>query len=134
MSQVSAENRGDVVVFDGVLSDGTPNNIPATLDQSYYTSSVSGFGSVDEGFVQSTSWVRLREISLSYDLSPKMFSGNFIEGGSVFVTGRNLWFWTPYEGVDPETSLTGSSNNGQGVDYFNMPGTRSVIAGVNLKF
>ncbi|MDG1296862.1 MAG: SusC/RagA family TonB-linked outer membrane protein [Saprospiraceae bacterium] len=134
MSQVSAENRGDVVVFDGVLSDGSPNNIPATLDQSYYTSSVSGFGSVDEGFVQSTSWVRLREISLSYDLNPKMFSGNFIEGGSVFVTGRNLWFWTPYEGVDPETSLTGSSNNGQGVDYFNMPGTRSVIAGVNLKF
>lgn len=134
MSQLTADNRDEVVVFDGVLSDGSPNNIPAALDFSYYTSSVSGFGSVDEGFVQSTSWVRLREVSLSVDLGSKLFSGNFIEGGSVFVTGRNLWFWTPYEGVDPETSLTGSASNGQGVDYFNMPGTRSVIAGVNLKF
>ena len=132
-SQMTAENRDEVVVFDGVKSDGTPNDIPVNFGQNYWNSSVGGFGNADEGFVQSTTWVRLREISLSYAFKPEWFTGTFIEGGALTVTGRNLWFWTPYQGIDPETSLQGTSNS-QGFDYFNMPGTRTYSVGLNLNF
>jgi hypothetical protein len=53
-----------------------------------------------------------------------------ISGLDISLVGRNLWLSTDYKGVDPETSLTGA-NNSQGMDYFNMPGTRSF--GVNLR-
>ena len=49
------------------------------------------------------------------------------------MTGRNLWLSTPYEGVDPETSLEGTGN-AQGFDYFNMPSTRSFTIGLNVRF
>ncbi len=132
-AQITAENRDKIVVFDGVLSDGSPNNIPVQVGNNYWTSSVGGFGSVDESFVQSTTWVRLREVTLSWDFNPKWFSGTFVQGGSLVVNGRNLYFWTPYLGVDPETSLQGTGN-AQGFEYFNMPSTRSVSVGLNLSF
>ena len=56
---------------------------------------------------------------------------NFIDSGNVSIVGRNLWYSTDYNGVDPETSLTGVGN-GQGVDYFHMPSTRSVMFKLNL--
>ena len=84
-----------------------------------------------ENAIQDGSWLRLRELTLSYDL-PHI--ANFVEGVSVYVTGRNLWLKTDYEGVDPETSLTGAGSNVGGFDYFNMPGTRSYIVGLRANF
>jgi len=113
----------------GVLSDGTPNNIPIVRDGNYWTSSVGGFGAVGEQFVQDGGWIRLREAGLSYRLP----STGFLKGGSIGVSGRNLFLITDYEGVDPETSLNGTGN-GQGFDYFNMPATKSVLFKLNLNF
>ncbi len=52
---------------------------------------------------------------------------------SVFVTGKNLFLKTPYTGVDPETSLTGATTS-QGLDYFNMPGTKGYTFGLKFLF
>lgn len=135
-SQVTADQRVEAAApRPGVKqSDGTPNDIPIVRDQSYHGgSSVGGFGNADEQFVQDTDWVRLRSATFSYNLNPNWFDSSFIEGGSININARNLWFWTPYEGVDPETSLQGTGN-AQGFDYFNMPSTRSVSFGLNLTF
>jgi hypothetical protein len=51
----------------------------------------------------------------------------------IYVTGRNLWLQTDYSGIDPETNLLGASN-AQGMDYFNMPGTRSYTLGLKVTF
>jgi TonB-linked SusC/RagA family outer membrane protein len=116
----------------GVLaSNGQPNNINVVRDQSYWTSSLGGFGAVGEQFVQDAGWLRLRELSVSYDLPFDKMGVNFIKNGTLSFIGRNLWYDTDYDGVDPETSLTGSGN-GQGFDYFNMPNTRSFIFKINL--
>ena len=52
---------------------------------------------------------------------------------SVYATGRNLWLSTPYEGIDPETNLMGAFN-AQGLDYFNMPNTKSYVFGLKIDF
>ena len=51
----------------------------------------------------------------------------------IYATGKNLLLFTPYSGIDPETNLQGSSN-GQGMDYFNNPGTKSYLAGLKVTF
>ena len=131
-SQLTADTRVEAPApISGVLSNGQPNNIPVVRDQYYYQSSVGGFGSVWEQFVQDGGWLRLREVSLGYDLPLSDMGINFIKSGTASLVGRNLWYSTEYNGVDPETSLTGVGN-GQGVDYFNMPSTRSVMFKLNL--
>lgn len=128
-SQLTADTRNETpTAIEGVLlSDGSPNNIPVVRDQSYWTSSLGGFGAVGEQFVQDGGWVRLREVGLSYQIPSK----SWFKGGNVGISGRNLWFTTKYDGIDPETSLTGTGN-GQGFDYFNMPSTRSVFVKLSL--
>ena len=49
----------------------------------------------------------------------------------IYATGRNLWLSTPYDGIDPETNLMGATN-AQGLDYFNMPNTKSFVFGLKL--
>ena len=103
------------------------------LDQDWYTTNGGGFGNVAEGFVQEVSWVRLREVSLSYTVPSKVFEKTPISGLNFGVSGRNLLLITPYEGVDPETNLMGSVN-AQGMDYFNMPNTRTFSARLGITF
>ena len=76
----------------GVLPNGQPNNINVVRDQSYWTSSLGGFGAVGEQFVQDGGWVRLREVSLSYDIPMDKVGLNFIKSGTFSFIGRNLWY------------------------------------------
>jgi hypothetical protein len=133
-SQLTADTREETpIVLDGVLPNGSANNIPIVRDQRYWQSAVGGFGSVGEQFVDDGGWVRLRELSLSYQLPKEIFKNILIESAYFTFTGRNLWIDTDYNGVDPETSLTGSGN-GQGFDYFNNPGTKSYMFKVGFNF
>jgi hypothetical protein len=75
----------------------------------------------------------LREVTLSYTFSNSLLKNTPIRNLDVYCTGRNLWLQTPYSGIDPETSLLGA-DNGQGIDYFNMPGTRAVTFGLRVGF
>ncbi len=129
-SQLTAETRVETPApIAGVLSDGSANNIPVVRDHNYWTSSLGGFGAVGEQFVQDGGWVRLREVGVSYRFKPY----KMMKGGTFGISGRNLWYKSDYDGIDPETSLTGTGN-GQGFDYFNMPSTRTVIFKLSFNF
>jgi hypothetical protein len=136
------ENRGQSVVFDGVkghitngavVTTGTKNDISTTYSEYYYRNIGGGASPAQEQFVEETSWVRLREVSISYELGKRILKSSFLKNLSVYATGRNLWLSTPYNGIDPETNLSGASND-QGFDYFNMPNTKSYVFGFKLDF
>lgn len=113
-----------------VAGTGAVNNNTVKLDQNYYTYVGGGF-TINEPFVEDASWVRLRELSLSYSIPTKALNQTkFIKGVTFGFVGRNLLLWTKYKGVDPETSLVGGQK-AQGLDYFNNPGTKSY--GINFK-
>ena len=116
----------------GNLRDFGAGNV--LLDEAWYTQLGGGFGPVSEQFVKSASWVKWRELSLSYLLKVKSEKIG-IESITFTGTGRNLWLWTEDKtlGQDPETNLTGGSN-GRGLQYFNSPNSKSIIFSVNLKF
>lgn len=136
-----AEN---LVVYDGVLghldadgnvvTSGVTNTTSVVNDQNWYRGYGSNFGGGPSiGAMENGGWVRLREISLAYNFPKSIIGDSWLKGLEVYFVGKNLWIDTPYTGVDPETSLLGSSN-AQGMDYFNMPGTKSYNFGLKLRF
>ncbi len=133
-----AEN---IVIFDGVyghidgdgnpISSGVTNVTPIVQDERWFEGQGSNFGGGPSvAAMEPADWVRLRDITISYDLSNL---SDFIKDTQIYFTGKNLWLLTPYTGIDPETSLSGSGN-GQGMDYFNNPGTKSYSLGVKMSF
>ncbi|MCX6256654.1 MAG: SusC/RagA family TonB-linked outer membrane protein [Bacteroidia bacterium] len=132
--------RTDDYVFSGIkghfdangnLVTSGSNDIIVVKDQNWYSTSGGDVGS-QEPFTEKTNWVRLREITLSYSFNPKYFEHSAIKGIDIFFTGKNLFLSTPYKGIDPETNLYGA-DNAQGIDYFNMPNTKSYIFGLKVK-
>jgi TonB-linked SusC/RagA family outer membrane protein len=130
----ATETRGEMKVFEGIMeADGSRNTKSVPLDQSWYAGKGSGFGPVAEQFVEDASFIRLRQATLAYTLNPNWLKSVKVSNLTISFTGRNLWLKTKYTGVDPETSLVGSGN-AQGLDYFNMPGTKSYAFGLSAKF
>lgn len=130
------EIRGSTKVFEGVKqSDGSTNDIVAAMDENWlaFGNGNGFFGSNTEDFIEDASWIRLREVTLAYTFPATMMSSTPFSGLTLSFTGRNLWLSTDYTGVDPETSLLGA-DNAQGIDYFNMPGTRSYVFSASLNF
>ena len=138
-SQLSADERNNPThTFPGVMEDGTPNTTAVQLvDPAAGLGALYrvryGFGGITEMSIYETSWVRLRELTLSYRIPRAVLEGMPFSDASFSVYGRNLWLSTKYPGIDPETNLTGASN-GIGLDYFNMPNTKSYGASLNLTF
>lgn len=120
----AARDRGGVDV-PAVLADGTPFEglLPA---QSYY-GAIGNRDGIIEGQVYEATNIRLREVSLFYQL-PIQWKG--IQSASLGVTGRNLFFFRNDAPYDPELNTT-TAVGGQGYDIFGLPTTRSY--GLNLK-
>lgn len=121
-------------IINDVDVSGQPNTTPVTNGfDSYANGPLSGFTGASRPFIEDGSWIRLRQIGLTYTLPEKSLAGSALKGLSFSVQGRNLWLSTPYTGVDPETNLSGSTNS-QGADYFNMPNTQGFIFSLKANF
>ncbi len=136
-------NRGETVVFDGLRSTGTtdddgniiyePNDSEVVLDQDYYQNIYSRIG---ENFVEDGSWVRLRYVTLTYNLPTKWFKDK-ISMLQFNVTGRNLFILTNYTGVDPEINTIGAAVMGTGsigIDNLGTPPTKGIDFSIRLNF
>lgn len=127
------ENREEDFIFPGVnVNTGEPNDVAVRRDYTYY-SSQGGLAGLSEAAIEDASFVRLREVSLSYSLPQKWIANSFIGSLDLGVSGRNLLLLTEYSGIDPETNLSGASNS-LGRDYFNMPNTRGYTFNLQISF
>ncbi len=126
-------NADGSVTFHGTVADYGAG--PVALDEDWYTNGAgSGFTGAGEQYVERVNTTRLREITLSYALTSEAFrNATHLQAVDFTVTGRNLYLWTNYTGVDPETNLTGVSN-GRGLDYFNNPSTRSLLFSLRITY
>jgi len=138
ISRESGEGRTVTdYVFSGVTPDGEENNKavaladPAAGMRGIYWRRY-GFLGLAEAQVEDASWVKIRSLGIHYTLPLSLWDKGKRRlriGGMV----RNLILWTPYSGIDPETSLR-SANEIMGWDYFNSPGVRSLECHIDLVF
>ena len=84
-------------------------------------------------FVYDASYVKLREVSLSYAIPFNILSKTFIKGITLSAVGSNLWIISknlPY--ADPESGL--SAGNIQGYSIGSLPTTRDISFSLKLNF
>lgn len=84
-------------------------------------------------FIENGSYVRLKNVSLSYDLPSAIIHKIF--SVKLFASATNLWTITKYKGPDPEASNLGSgTDTAIGIDYGAYPNSKTFTVGINLNF
>lgn len=89
-----------------------------------------GGGKVNSLVLQDASYVRVKNVQLSYQVSLK--NNKHIKSLRFYITGQNLHTWTNYIGFDPEANSFGGSNIR--VDYSSYPLAKTYIFGLNAGF
>jgi hypothetical protein len=119
---------GGILFPNTVHEDGTPNT-------TYYPNTEWGYAfSYDNSptarYVLDASYVKLREMALSYKLPKSMLAKTFIKDASLSLVGRNLWIiYKATNHIDPESSA--SAGNFQGIEDGAYPSTKTY--GIDLK-
>ncbi|WP_051315761.1 SusC/RagA family TonB-linked outer membrane protein, partial [Arenibacter certesii] len=85
----------------------------------------------ETGIIEDGSFLRLRNISLGYNFTPKNMS--IIQRAKLYVSGTNLLLVDKYSGYDPEINR-GSENARRGYDQAQDPAVRSFTVGLSLTF
>lgn len=109
------------------------NYNPKNYDPKYVAeANVTAYSTYEwDQFEQDASFVKLREISATYQL-PEWLSG--LSRASVTLAARNLHTWTNYRGVDPEVNVANAATSTSAVDQGVVPPLRQYILSFNYKF
>jgi hypothetical protein len=123
---------------DGENADGTPKYIPNDYQISASDYFFSGYqGSTDEPNVFDGSMIRLREVSLSYQLPNNLMSKTPFKRASFAMSATNLWFealnFPPNMNFDTDVLGTGVGN-GLGFDFVTGPSSKRVGGTLTLTF
>jgi hypothetical protein len=123
------EGREGGIIGKGVKRDGTPND-KAVLAMEYFMTLA---GRITEEFVYDASFVKLREIALGYTLPKSVVEKMGLSTVTMSIIGRNLLIlYSKVPMVDPESTY--NNGNGQGLEQFELPATRSFGFNLNVKF
>jgi TonB-linked SusC/RagA family outer membrane protein len=133
---VVAEYDGTTIVRDAngfPVGSGVENDIVIPA-QTYFT---DYFGN-NEASIIDGSFVKLREITIGYDLPQNIVNRlGYLRGARIAFVGRNLALLATHESnninIDPETGF-GTTNTGMGLEQYQIPATRSLGFRINLNF
>ncbi len=124
-------NRQPFIIPNSVIEneDGSysENTIPVTEQEMYTNYDVPVITQLIDA-----SYLKLREVELSYTLPRKFLNKTFVDNARLGVYGKNLWYWLPSENkyADPEVNGPALTGNAQGIETTQTPSSRSL--GVNL--
>jgi len=118
----------DGMIFNGVYENGSPNTQVISA-QEYYKASYN----ISEAYIYSSTFVKMREIKLSYNFNKAFARKLGLDGASITAVGRNLFLiYKDAPNIDPETAF--NTGNAQGLESLSLPTTRNFSLNVNLKF
>jgi hypothetical protein len=129
--------NGGGLILPGVVNTGTAanpvysaNTIRIDAEQ---TNAFGYLAYPASQFVYDASYVKLREVALSYSLPKKYLASTFIQGATFSIIGNNLWIiHKNLPDADPESGL--SAGNAQGYQTSVLPTTRTFSFNVKLNF
>ncbi|MFC4874504.1 SusC/RagA family TonB-linked outer membrane protein [Negadavirga shengliensis] len=87
----------------------------------------SGYQQFSTKQISDGSYIRLKQVTLNYNLPLQLLTKARIEQAKFFVQGINLWTYTKYNGLDPEVNSIGST-------YGTYPNSKQITAGINVTF
>ena len=131
--QLDAVQGVDVFNADWRTRQGVGNGKEAEKEQTgvYPRGYISSFyATVEQWRIDDGSFVKLRELSLSYSFGKLKWFKDI----TASVAGRNLISWDKYKGYDPEVNSGGQSTVLRGIDFGSVPIPKTFSVGVSAKF
>lgn len=131
---------GGVVVTGGSVSYDPDGNVledtrtfatstAVTFPQTYYGRIG---GQIAEEFIYDASFIKLRELELTYRLPTRWIGRTPIKMATISLVGRNLLLlYSKVPNVDPESNYNNS--DAQGLELAGVPQTRSIGFNLNIK-
>lgn len=113
--------------WDGTASAGHNANAKYPLISNNVNAALS------DRFIESGAYMRLKNISVSYNLPVRKLGMDWLQELKVYVSGQNLLTFTGYSGVNPEVSYYSNDANA-GVDAYSYPANKSVTFGMRVEF
>lgn len=111
------------------LPEGGTTTLEPTDVQDYW----GRLNSITEEFIYDASFVKLRQFQLTYAFPSTFIDKTPFTGASISLVGRNLWLiWSNVDNIDPEATY--DNGNGQGLEWFGVPQTRSFGLDLNVRF
>lgn len=89
---------------------------------------------MSDRYLEDGSYLRVKTVTLSYDLPDKALKSLKMKNLKIYVTARNLFTITKYSGFDPEVGSFGMDNTRMGYDFGSYPSVRTAIIGASLSF
>ncbi len=127
------EERTAPIVFDGIDEvTGLANTTPITTESFY--SLIGGENAIAEEFIYSASFIRLKELSLSYSLPRTLLSKTPLQGVRLSLVGRNLFYLLRHTpGTSPEGGFD-TTMFSQAIDFTSVPYTRTLGVSLQVQF
>lgn len=94
----------------------------------------NGNGRISNRFVEDGSYLRIQNVSLSYDLPNKIFDNSIISKVRLYANVQNLYTFTKYTGFDPALGNLDQNITLSGIDLGRYPVPRITSIGINLEF
>jgi TonB-linked SusC/RagA family outer membrane protein len=112
------------------------NMNPEQYDPVQVAHAQNGSGQLQDFYIRSGNFAKLREVSLSYDAMPRIARYVGAKSMALTLTGRNLHMWTKYTGLDPENSVNteGGMSRNLATDQTEFPQLATVLLGLRLGF
>ncbi len=107
--------------------DGDVTDVPRAL----YQRGFNWLGS--DRFVEDGSYLRLKSLSLTYNVKPSISQKLRLSNMKIFATAYNLYTWTNYSGQDPDVAPP-TSPDSLPKDYSKTPPSKKYMFGLNLSF
>jgi hypothetical protein len=132
---VDWQHGGDVINLTEFLTDDGQTSPDWGTDswQARYDGYLHG---VISPYIEDASFVKVREVGLDWNVPPDVVEGLNLGARTlrVGVTGRNLFMWAGYSGLDPEVANFGSASVRNNLDISPYPPSRSIFFNVSVGF
>ncbi len=143
--------NGTITTYNGRRPFIIPGSVVANADGTYsenttpiYVSDDSfqlffndyGWGQGGEAYLVDRSFVKLRSLSLTWELPKKWLRAAHLSNASITAFGNNLFTWTARDNyyVDPESTTTGTDLAGNFGELYSNPSCRTFGVSVNIKY
>ncbi len=131
---ILTNDRYTVVTLDGInQTTGQTNTKSVVKDPTFYEL-MYGYDK-HEGQIEPGGFIKLRQVTLSYDVPPSLLESIGVDRATVYATGRNLGVWSDFSMGDPEADISGGFNSAwQYYRHFPAPQTKGFTFGVRTSF
>ncbi|HYU91360.1 MAG TPA: SusC/RagA family TonB-linked outer membrane protein [Gemmatimonadales bacterium] len=126
------KHGGEVINLTQLLYDLFGNSVDQVPAGN--TRTATWLGGHTKVYVQDASYLKLRELTVGYELPSDIPQHFGMRTARISFTGRNLLRFTPYKGLDPEVSNFDSQAIGRGVDVAPFPPSRSFFFSIDVGF